>query len=166
MNEITQELHREVLEKFKPVIEKLAQEGKDVDEIVNIYIKNYKSCLNNYYRPKLESIGSIIAKVNKEADSTAELIFYDLLIKNNIKFEFQKTLGVYRIDYMIDDYLIIELDGIGHNQQHDGIRDAYCKRLGYKILRVKLDDAMLAPEIVIKKIKQESVHVFKRKIKR
>jgi len=82
-------------------------------------------------------------KIKEKADSKAEIIFCNILYKNNIKFEFQKKIGPYKVDYLFDNNIILECDGPHHTHpvqvQHDKMRDSYIEKKGYKILRCDWD---------------------------
>lgn len=165
MNEITSELHNEVLEKFRPMVERLAEEGKTPQEITAIYVKYLKTCQKNYYGTlnSPQPFRDIYNKITIKTDSTAELILYNFLQKHGIEFEFQKKIGIYRIDYLVDNFLVVELDGDYHDQKHDDIRDKYLERMGYRVLRIALNDLMVAPELLIAKIKEQQPKAIKKR---
>ena len=71
----------------------------------------------------------------------------------NFKFRRQVPIGKYIADFVCQDCkLIIELDGQQHDgSEHDQVRDAYLKSVGYRVLRfwnpdiyVALDGTLLA----------------------
>jgi len=101
-------------------------------------------------------IRSTVAKLHGQyssQDSKAEAVFYDMLCKNGIKFKYQYPIGQYRVDYLIGDWLIIELDGPQHEKNRDEIRDKYLQKMGYGVLRVPLPTVALDPDAVIREIK-------------
>ena len=158
MRKITAKLHQESLEKLKPLIVQLVSEGVDRNKIVQTTKRYVESRVNNYYR-KFNSMGRLALRVaqalgKKAEDSKAELIFYNLLEKENISFKFQYKIGPYRVDYLIGDDLVVELDGPLHNKEHDSKRDEYLRKMGYRVLRIPIFVASLSPEAVIKEIKE------------
>jgi len=156
MNEITSELHNEVLKKFEPLIWRLAEEGKTPEEITAIYMKHLAACRVNYYGEfrNLNSMQEILNNMTLKADSSAEHLLYNYLQKNSIAFEFQKKIGAYRVDYLVDNYLVVDLDSDLHNPKKDAVRDKYLEKMGYVVLRITINDLVAAPELLIKKIKE------------
>lgn len=153
MNEITEKLYQDMMAEFYPVAKELAAAGNDQDTIVNTFIKQLNLKVKQYYdnqkKPSvLENIFKAIptAKEKEKADSKAEIIFYQMLRQNNIQFKFQYPIGPYRADYLVDGFLVIELDGPHHQNKHDKRRDAYLNKLGYEVLRIGLVGMAWNPE--------------------
>ena len=65
-----------------------------------------------------------------------EKVAFDFFTVNSIKFEHQKQIGKYFVDFCIDN-VIIEIDGARwHNKEKDLIRDAEIESIGYKVFRI------------------------------
>jgi very-short-patch-repair endonuclease len=65
-------------------------------------------------------------------------------------------VGPYFADFLCRELkFIIELDGASHDQNvsHDSRRNAYCRSLGFQILRISNDDVMTNLEGVVSHIK-------------
>lgn len=161
MQEITQKLHKKVMDDFYPIAEQLAKEGKNKDEIVAIYQRQMNLKIHQYYNKKQslistkEIFGSILQKIDKgDANSKAEQIFYEMLIDNNIKFQFQFPIGQYKADYLFGGFLVVELDGAQHNKEHDDRRDKYMRSMGYKIIRVPIWVLVSCPDAVLQEIQE------------
>ena len=68
-------------------------------------------------------------------------LWYDYLKTHPVRFNRQKVLGKYIVDfYSAEARLIIELDGGGHyteeSMQHDANRTAFLEEYGLKVLRI------------------------------
>ena len=50
----------------------------------------------------------------------------------------QHPIGVYIADFAcLGHKLIVEVDGAGHSEEHDEVRDRFLAREGFRVLRVK-----------------------------
>jgi len=162
MNEITSKLYDQVVNDFYPIAEEMAKAGKSKDEIVNVFRTQLDLKTKTYYKdPKdLTSMKFVFKDIFNEiekqnADSKAEKIFYDLLIRRGLKFQFQRAIGPYRADYLFQGFLIVELDGPQHDLEHDKKRDNYLTRLGYKVIRIPLWILISYPDAVLDEIEAE-----------
>jgi very-short-patch-repair endonuclease len=158
MQEITKKLHKKVMDEFYPMAEQLAKEGRDKGEIVAAFQKQLKLKTQQYYEKQhgITRVSEIFKTLNlkETADSKAESIFYGMLIKSGLKFEFQYAIGPYKADYLFAGYLVVELDGPQHDKDHDDKRDQYMRSMGYKIIRVPLWILVSCPEVVIEEIQE------------
>ncbi|MDX5630092.1 MULTISPECIES: endonuclease domain-containing protein [unclassified Brenneria] len=64
-----------------------------------------------------------------------------------VKFRRQHGIGIYIVDfYCAERYLVIEVDGDSHfsaqGGAYDGLRDAYIRSLGLRVLRISNTDIM------------------------
>lgn len=90
-----------------------------------------------------QKISQSISTVFRNRPTKIETIVYEELNKRNIKFEKQYLVGRFIVDaYIPKDNLIIEVDGIyWHSLENiikrDKARDAYFKKCGYNLLRIK-----------------------------
>ena len=77
-----------------------------------------------------------------KAESQAEVIAYDLFKEHGIDFEFQQTIGPYRVDFLSAKKVVIEIDGPLHarpeNWPYDERRNNYLRKRGYKVLRIPI----------------------------
>jgi very-short-patch-repair endonuclease len=155
MKAITEKLHNKALEAFKPVIEQMAAEGCSHDQIVKAYEGYLRQKTNHYYNQSdLKSFKQCFNIEDlKNADSKAESIFYEMLQGSKIKFDFQYTIGPYRADYLVEGFLVVEIDGPQHDKDHDEKRDNYLRKMGYKIIRIPLWALVSCPEAAIDEIK-------------
>ncbi len=159
MREITEKLHNNALESFRPVIESMAAEGCTQDQIVNAYKSQLRVKVNHFYE-KQQAPQSLAECFNfadlQKKDSKIEAIFYGLLQGSGIKFTFQHNIGPYRVDYLVRGFLIIEIDGPQHIQARDDMRDKYLRKMGYKIIRIPTWVLVSCPDAAIQEIKDAS----------
>jgi very-short-patch-repair endonuclease len=155
MNEITCKIKDKALESFGPIAESMAEQGKTPEEIAAFFVTHVKAKEAQYYSKKtyLMPVAKVLNEIELKKNSTAESIFYDMLIASGLRLKFQHEIGRYRVDYLINDSVVLELDGPGHEQKRDDIRDAYMRKLGYTIIRVPLWVLELSPDAVIEEIK-------------
>ena len=144
--EIILKLHRKVARDFMPIGEALRAEGKDDHDILITFNNHVNGKIKQYYTQKSNNkyIGITISGIPTiiNPDSKAEAIFGDVLTKHKIPYEFQYKIGPYRADYLVSDFLVVEIDGPIHwtdeQKEHDIERDKYIKKMGYKILRLPI----------------------------
>ncbi len=153
-------LRRKVIDSFVPIGESLRNEGLSDNEIVRAFNNHVDLKVRNYYKNSNYDIPRLTLELNKirsEADSKAEMIFYDKLIKENINFKFQYKITPYRVDFLINDELIVEIDGPHHNDEkqkiYDKKRDGYLESYGYKIIRYPIWLIAMDINAVIEQIK-------------
>jgi len=98
--------------------------------------KNYTQSLS--YNPELKQKAIELRKAN----NLSEVLLW-LQIKNKkfkgLDFDRQKIIGNYIVDfYCADKKLIIEIDGVSHNEkvEYDTERDAFLKGLGLNIVHL------------------------------
>jgi very-short-patch-repair endonuclease len=161
MQEITEKLHKKMMEEFFPMAERLAQEGRDASEIATIFQGQLRIKIAEYYKPDTSPklVGEVLNDIldsakKRNADSKVESIFYQLLIKQNLDFKFQYPIGPYRADYLFSGFLVVELDGPQHEKERDERRDLYMRKMGYKIIRVPIPILIWSPNAVIDEIKE------------
>ena len=159
MKEITEKLHKEAIKEFSPMVEAMAKNGADRNDIVAAFQTQLKLKTQQYYDKahSLTSVKDIFKDISGEltkqkADSKAEQIFYDLLIRRGLEFEFQYKIGIYRADYLFAGVLVVELDGPQHEKGYDERRDQYMRRMGYMIIRIPLWVLVSCPEAVVEQI--------------
>lgn len=145
---------------FLPIAEDMAVAGCSKEQIVKAYQAQMKVKTNQYYNnlTNMKSIKSIIKDQNfqAKADSKAELIFCEMLTKENIRFEFQYVIGPYRADYLIEKFLVVEIDGAQHDPVKDARRDKYMEKMGYRIFRIPLWLLIADPSAAVAEIKTQT----------
>lgn len=161
MKKITTELMRSLVDEFLPVGEALRVEGMGDNRIMgafNDYCREKQTATYNKAKePK--PIGESIAYVMDQSkqgltDSKIERIFYDLLDDSKVGFRFQRKIGKYRVDFLIDGWLIFEIDGPHHKDQveYDKKRDHWLNDIGYQVWRVPAWLAATSPAAVVAQI--------------
>ena len=161
MNENTEKLYKKVVNKAKPFIQDMIDAGMDKSRMVGILNRHTEIKIREYYR-QMKGFGSfsgdVLNEIKQNADSKAEMILYELMEKNGIEFQFQYKIGPYTADYLIDNWLVIELDGPAHNtinqRSSDGRKDKYLNKMGYDVLRVPLWLAAMDQKAVIEEINE------------
>ena len=127
--------------------------------------------MNNYYNgaenKDAPPLNTIIQEIFGEltgtmADSKAEIIMYNALTKAGISFQFQYKIGPFRVDFLINDSLVFELDGPLHllNPEYDAKRKKYIENKGYTVLAVPLWAATYDKQGVIDSIKELAEKIF------
>lgn len=158
MNKITEKVHKEVVDKMKPFIQQMIDAGISKDRIINIINDHTKRKLKEYYKEDNPFELAINELKRLSRDSKAEVIFYDLLTEKKIRFKFQYNIGPYRVDFLIEDKLVFELDGPRHftekQKEHDRQKDKYLERMGYQVLRLPIYIVSLDREAVLEGIKE------------
>lgn len=165
MREITLKLARQVVKDFEPVGVLLRREGKKDREIIKTFNAHIDSKVKNYYNDKKNQfgIGATLKKSIEELkkynyDSKAEVVFEYILKENKIPFKFQYKIKPYRVDFLVDEFLVVEIDGPLHETKqqnnHDLIRDKYLRDLGYKVLRLPIWLISASTKAVIDEIKE------------
>lgn len=138
-----EKLRRKVINNFTPIGESLRAEGLTDQEIVKAFNNHINTKIRNYYSRLRYNGSRIIINLNKlknsikGADSKAEIIFYDKLMQEKIPFKFQYKISPYRVDFLVGDFLIVEIDGPHHiaQKEYDKKRDKYLESYGYKVVR-------------------------------
>lgn len=159
MKEISIKLRRQVIDKSGPFVEQLIAEGVNRNKIVQTLKRQVEIKISDFYRlqkrpqPLKHIFRAVGDDLKVSADSSAEKIFYDLLLEAGIKFNFQYPIGPYTADYFILDSLVVELDGPLHNKARDKKRDQYMRNMGYRIIRIPIWVVANDPGAVISEIK-------------
>jgi very-short-patch-repair endonuclease len=70
--------------------------------------------------------------------TASEVLMCGLLDRLNIRYQFQKVVGGYIPDFVLEGKKILELDGKYHKKQqaYDSHRDKVLRKMGYKVLRI------------------------------
>jgi very-short-patch-repair endonuclease len=157
-SEITRKVHKEVTDSMKPFIQQMIDcriPKKRMIEIINNHV-NRK--IKELYKSKSPFHQALDFLKEQAKDSKVESIFYDLLVDNQVSFKFQYQIGPYRVDYLIGDSLVIELDGPLHSaekqKKHDENKDKYLGKMGYHVLRLPVYIVALDSVAVVNGIKE------------
>ena len=154
-------LRRKVIDGFIPTGESLRKEGLTDNEIVRAFNNHVDLKIRNYYNKLDRNISRLaydLIKPDSTADSKAEIVFYDKLVKEKISFKFQYKISPYRVDFLINDFLIVEIDGPHHNDEkqkkYDKKRDKYLESYGYQIVRYPIWLIAMDINAVVEQIKE------------
>lgn len=111
------------------------------------------------------------AKFHANTESPAEIAFIDAMIdgfyltpnhgalfSDGLRLDLQVEEGHYRADFMINRWLVVEIDGAAWHSSdeakaRDARRDAYFEGLGYTVLRIPAKTALYQPRDAISAIK-------------
>jgi very-short-patch-repair endonuclease len=88
------------------------------------------------------------------------------LIAKDLRLDFQVEEGRYRVDFLVNEWLIVEIDGAAYHSSpeamaRDRIRDRHLEGLGYSVLRIPAKLAFQSPVLTVAKVK-EALAVGKR----
>lgn len=169
MSENTEKLKAEVTEKFRQLFgdEVSSQDKAKVQKYLSIYMQQKQTAFYNgkqeiagmkaTVRETLELLGGI------KPDSKAEVIMYEVLTEAKIPFQFQYKIGPFRVDFLIGDSFVFELDGPLHalNPKYDADRKKYIESKGYTVLAVPLWVAMFDKQAVVERITDMALGVGK-----
>lgn len=155
-----EKLRRQAIKSFIPIGKELRREGVMDSEIVYAFNNHVEAKVRNYYsklKYKISGI-SIDLQALKNTDSKAGVIFYNKLCEEKISFKFQYEISPYRVDFLISDFLIVEIDGPHHNEttqkEYDEKRDKYLKIYGYTVVRYPIWLIAMDIDAVIEQIKE------------
>ena len=172
---ITQEIKEAAQTKMQEYAESLLASGVDRRDLPKKLDTYLKSRVNAFYQKEKEKsfeIGNIVTGIFKGLeksfdseegvvcldpyDSKAEEIFSEMLLKANIPFNMQVKVGMYRVDYLFEDFLVFEGDGPHHagQREYDEKRDKYLERMGYEVIRLPWNIVAMCPDEIIKGIKE------------
>ena len=161
MSENTEKLKAEITENFRQLFgDGVSHKDKArVQKYFSIYVQQK---INGYYNGKEKDavgLNTVIQEIFGEikeasADSKAEIIMYEALTEAGILFQFQYKIGPFRVDFLIGDSFVFELDGPLHvlNPEYDAKRKKYIESKGYTVLAVPLWVAMFDKQAVVERI--------------
>lgn len=119
--------------------------------------------------------------VEEHCESPAETAFlramidaFDLrpqngsLVTDDVRLDFQVEEGRYRVDFLINTWLVVEIDGAAYHSTpeavaRDQIRDRYLESLGYSVLRLPAKLVFQNPGLTVERVKA-SISIGKRSI--
>lgn len=99
-----------------------------------------------------------IAFLNAIIDSFDLKPRYGALFSDGLRVDLQVEQGQYRADFMIDHWLVVEIDGAAwHSTEkakaNDARRDAYFENLGYTVLRIAAKIALYQPTNAVSSVR-------------
>jgi very-short-patch-repair endonuclease len=76
----------------------------------------------------------------------------------DLKLDMQVGEGPYRVDFLADEWLVIEIDGAAFHsspqaQERDRLRDAYFEELGYSVLRIPARVVFETPHEALRRVR-------------
>ena len=127
----------------------------DIDRAIQNYIT--VKIREFYQKANDPQLFKDILNITPRQESKAELSVAMILDENGIKYQYQYTIGNYRVDFLLGDCLVLEIDGPYHAQQsdYDKRRDEYMERMGYEVLRIPIRLFAIDPDSVVKQLKEE-----------
>jgi very-short-patch-repair endonuclease len=161
----TKRITDDMVKTFSPVIEQMASEGCDTDKIVKAFQHHVEAKTRVFYRmPDFVKLAKVInAVIDAPADNKAERILLRILADDGIKCVSHRKIGPYVADYLVNEKVIIELNGPNHQKisqgNHDKRRDEYLKRMGYEVVRIPIWALSIDTEAIIEEIKTAAVVV-------
>jgi len=157
MKAISQKLTADYKDKLKTFCLELRQDGLS-DNQIGFVLRRHQDCkTKNFYNSKKIKINHISKCIDIEKkDSTAEAVFYNRLMSEKIPFQFQYKIGPYRVDFLIGDSLVFEGDGPQHTRavEYDKNRDAFLKKSGFDVLRLRWEIVAAMYDQTINEIKK------------
>lgn len=161
----TKKITDDAIKTFAPIVEQMANEGCDKDQIIRAFQNHVKAKTRVFYRkPDFVRLNDVVGVIMEgKPDSKAEMILLAMLSNNGIKCVFHRKIGPYTADYIVNEKVIIELDGPEHQKisqgKHDTHRDAYLKRMGYEIIRIPIWALSIDTDAIIEVVQEASVVV-------
>ncbi len=104
---------------------------------------------------------------HSSCESPAEIAFVDAvvdgfdliphrgkLVSGKLTLDLQVVKGSYRLDFVADDWLIVEIDGAAYHSSAEAVardwaRDEHFKALGYAVLRIPAKTVFSTPELAV-----------------
>jgi very-short-patch-repair endonuclease len=156
--ETIQKIQQNLRKEFLPFAEQLRAEGQSDDDITHALRRYYEAKKKAFFKKTSDSTDFNHILNTYKSNSKIEGRFLFLLDEYGIKLRFQYPIGPFRVDYLVDDFLILELDGPTHNTKEgkakDRRRDQYLESLGYKIFHISTELLIMAHEAVLSAIKE------------
>ena len=109
--------------------------------------------------------------IEEHCESPAETAFLRAMIRafglkpvggvltgSGLRLDFQVEEGCYRVDFLADQWLVIEIDGAAYHSSDEAIardksRDEYFESLGYSVLRIPAKVVFATPEEAVRRVR-------------
>lgn len=80
------------------------------------------------------------------------------LVANGLRLDFQVEEGRYRVDFLVNEWLVVEIDGAAYHSSpeamaRDQLRDRHFEGLGYSVLRIPAKLVFQSPVSAVEKVK-------------
>ena len=151
-NEIIRKIKESARKTLEPLVKSLMYEGAQMYDLERA-IQNYTTLkIKEFYRKAKEpQLFKDILDISFKQESKAEASVATILQEAGIKYKYQYPIGKYRVDFLLGDSLVLEIDGPHHKKQleYDMRRDKYIKKMGYEVLRIPIRLFALDPEYVV-----------------
>ncbi|HET7301295.1 MAG TPA: DUF559 domain-containing protein, partial [Oleiagrimonas sp.] len=82
------------------------------------------------------------------------------LCGNNLTLRLQVQAWYYRLDFLVNDWLVVEIDGAAYHSsqaavQHDCTRDGFFAQRGYTTLRIPASVVFRSPDEAVRRVQQK-----------
>lgn len=109
-----------------------------------------------YFHSSCESPAEI-AFVDAVVDGFGLIPHRGKLVSGRLTLDLQVVKGSYRLDFVADDWLIVEIDGAAYHSSAEAVardreRDEHFKALGYAVLRIPARTVFATPEIAVQSL--------------
>lgn len=80
------------------------------------------------------------------------------LVADGVRLDFQVKEGRYRVDFLANEWLVVEIDGAAYHSSpeakaRDRLRDRYFESLGYSVLRIPAKLVFQSPSLAVGKVR-------------
>lgn len=149
-------IRQRLLADFLPFGEDMRRHGCDDAAVIRAF-EHYCEMKRRSFVEKSSEFTRISSCINGlRRDSKIESRLFYVLENNGLKLRFQYEIPPYRVDYLIDDFLVLEIDGPQHDadeaRSYDALRDNYLRSHGYHVLRVPVRFVCMCTEAIIEEI--------------
>lgn len=151
-------VEKHIRDSWEPFAEECRKGGTSEGAISRVRLLMSESRSRHFYDryPFYTLYQCLISSIFKRrSDSKAEMILLMMMYDARIKFEFQKQISEYRVDFGFFGDIVLECDGPHHEMQkeQDLIRDMRLEKLGYRVLRYTWNDIAQIPDKFIFELK-------------
>ncbi len=154
----TAKIRRRFLAEFLPFGEQLRNEGCDDDAILAAFRHYCEAKRRRFLARSSESSHIADCLAGLKHESTIESRLFYVLDTLGLKLRFQYEIAPYKVDCLIEDFLVLEID----RTQHDTIearrcnskRDRYLRSLGYQVFRAPVRLVELCTDATVAEIQE------------
>lgn len=166
-----EKIKADLVNEFMPFAEQMRREGcsdRDIQASCRAYYDRKQRQFFKQTASLSQGIDSVLTTARQ--DSRIEGRFFASLEQAGIRPRFQYDIPPYRVDYLLDDFLVLEIDGPTHDspeaKKYDERRDRYLRRLGYDVLRVPVFLVTAGARAIIDELKSIIAQRKNRKLPR